>query len=62
MSDVAKVPREVNPEVIEDLGNLLGDRITTTMAVREHHGHAEDYYAAFPPDAVCIPNSNEEVA
>ena len=62
MSDVAKVPREVNPEVIEDLGNLLGDRITTTMAVREHHGHGEDYFAAFPPDAVCFPNSTEEVA
>ena len=45
MSYVAKVPREVNPEVIEDLGNLLGDRITTTMAVSEHNGHGEDLFA-----------------
>tara|TARA_B100000029_G_scaffold509566_1_gene599062 strand:+ start:4375 stop:5775 length:1401 start_codon:yes stop_codon:yes gene_type:complete len=62
MSDAAVIREEVNPEVIEDLANLLGDRITTTMAVREHHGHGEDYFAAFPPDAVCFPNSTEEVA
>lgn len=48
--------------VLAALEQLLGDRMTTAMAVREHHGHGEDYFGVVPPDAVCFPATTEEVA
>ena len=47
---------------LEALAGLLGDRMTTASAVREHHGSGEDYFPVLPPDAVCFPETNEEVA
>ncbi|PPR59646.1 MAG: putative FAD-linked oxidoreductase [Alphaproteobacteria bacterium MarineAlpha4_Bin2] len=47
---------------IAELRGLLGDRVSTSVAVREHHGNAEDYFPIAPPDAVCFANSTEEVA
>ncbi|MGE0254263.1 MAG: FAD-binding oxidoreductase [Alphaproteobacteria bacterium] len=47
---------------VEELRALLGDRVTTAQAVRQHHGRGEDYFAPVPPDAVCFPHSTEEVA
>jgi D-lactate dehydrogenase (cytochrome) len=44
------------------LGVLLGDRATTSAAVREQHGRGEGAFSPVPPDIVCFPNSNEEVA
>ncbi|CAN0568037.1 unnamed protein product, partial [Laminaria digitata] len=41
---------------------LLGERITTPLAVREHHGRGEDYFKPVPSDAVCFPHSTEEVS
>src|SRR5881296_1360861 len=40
---------------------LLGDRVTTSRGVREHHGKDESYFPYAPPDAVVFPQSTEEV-
>ena len=44
------------------LREILGDRVTTSASVREHHGRGEDYFQAMPPDAVCFPHTTKEVA
>jgi D-lactate dehydrogenase (cytochrome) len=44
------------------LRDLLGDRVSTTDAVREHHSHAESWHAPAKPDAVVFPQSTDEVA
>ena len=48
--------------LISALGKLLGDRMTTSAAVRDRHGHGEGPYPAVPPDLVVFPESNDEVA
>src|SRR2546422_1854857 len=40
---------------------LLGDRVTTSRGVREHHGKDESCFPYAPPDAVVFPESTEEV-
>ncbi len=52
----------VSAGLIEKLHELLGERVSTAAAVREHHGSGEDYFPIAPPDAVCFPESTEEVA
>ena len=47
---------------IAELAALLGDRLTTSAAIREQHGHDESYHAGFPPDAVAFAETTEEVA
>ncbi|MBV8168513.1 MAG: FAD-binding protein, partial [Alphaproteobacteria bacterium] len=47
---------------IAELGALLGDRLTTSAAIRDRHGHDESYHQGFPPDAVAFAQSTEEVA
>ncbi len=54
--------RAFDPAIVEELKGLIGDRVTTTLAVREHHGRGEDWFPVTPPDAVCFPESTEEVA
>lgn len=44
------------------LGVLLGDRASSSPAVLEQHGRGEGPFSPVPPDLVCFPNSNEEVA
>ncbi len=48
--------------VIEDLRALLGDRLSTSQSVREHHSHGESWHAPSAPDAVAYPESNDEVS
>ncbi|HXG87288.1 MAG TPA: FAD-linked oxidase C-terminal domain-containing protein [Vicinamibacterales bacterium] len=48
--------------MIEELRALLGDRLSTSDAVREHHSHGESWHAPGMPDAVAFPESTEEVA
>src|SRR5213594_3769692 len=40
---------------------LLGDRVTTSRGVREHHGKDESYFPYAPADAVVFPESTGEV-
>ncbi len=47
---------------IAELKALLGDRLSTVGAVREHHGKDESWHVPHAPDAVAFPHSTEEVA
>ena len=46
------VARELDAALAADLRSLLGDRITTSRGVREHHGKDESYFPHALPDAV----------
>ena len=48
--------------MIEALRGILGDRVSTSESVREHHSHGESWHAPGLPDAVAFPTSTEEVA
>lgn len=45
-----------------ELTALLGDRFSTSGAVREHHGKDESYHQNFPPEGVAFATSTEEVS
>src|SRR3981189_2776438 len=53
--------REFDQSVLTELKPLLGDRVSTSAAVREHHGKDESYFPYALPDAVVFPHSTEEV-
>ena len=53
--------REFDQSVLAELQALLGDRVTTSAGIREHHGKDESYLPYAPPDAVVFPASTEEV-
>jgi len=44
------------------LKTLFGDRLSTTQAMREHHGRDESSYDPMLPDAVVFAESTEDVA
>jgi len=46
---------------LDALGALLGPRLSTSAAVRAHHGRDESIFAAMPPDAVAFARSTDEV-
>jgi len=54
--------REIPAALLSELRALLGDRLSTVRAVREHHGRDESHFPPMPPDAVIFPRSTEEVA
>ena len=47
---------------IEVLRNLLGERLSTGISIREFHGRDEAYTSPSLPDAVAFPNSTAEVS
>jgi len=53
--------REFDQSVLAELKALLGERVSTSAAVREHHGKDESYFPYAPPDAVVFVESTEEV-
>ncbi len=53
--------REFDQTVLTELQALLGDRVTTSAGIREHHGKDESYFPYAPPDAVVFAHSTEEV-
>ena len=53
--------REFDQSVLTELKALLGERVSTSAAVREHHGKDESYFPYALPDAVVFPHSTEEV-
>jgi D-lactate dehydrogenase (cytochrome) len=53
--------RELDAALLADLRAILGDRVSTSRVVREHHGKDESYYPYAAPDAVVFPRSTEEV-
>ena len=48
--------------VLDELGPLLGERLSTGVALREQHGRGEAYHAVRLPDAVAFARSTEEVS
>ena len=48
--------------IVDDLRALLGDRLSTSDSVREHHSHGESWHAPGVPDAVVFPTTTEEIA
>src|SRR5437764_1395521 len=53
--------REFDQSVVAELRALLGERVSTSAAVREHHGKDESYFPYALPDAVVFAHSTEEV-
>src|SRR2546421_7131854 len=53
--------REFDQSVLAELRALLGDRVSTSAAVREHHGKDESYFPYALPDAVVYVKTTEEV-
>jgi D-lactate dehydrogenase (cytochrome) len=47
---------------VDSLQELLGGRLSSGTAIREHHSHDESWHSAQPPDAVCFAESTEEVS
>src|SRR5690606_25681229 len=47
--------------LLDELREQLGDRVATTLPIREHHGTDISSYPVTPPDAVVFPHTTEEV-
>jgi D-lactate dehydrogenase (cytochrome) len=52
----------VRAALIEQLRELLGERVSTSASVLEQHGHGESWHPVQAPDAVCFVQNNDEVA
>jgi D-lactate dehydrogenase (cytochrome) len=48
--------------VIDELRALLGERLSTSSGVRDHHSKDESWHVPHRPDAVAFPNTTEEVS
>lgn len=48
--------------LVHELRTILGDRVSTAAAVKEHHSHGESWHAAAEPDAVVFPETTDEVS
>src|SRR5688572_28923575 len=48
--------------VLDQLRALLGERVSTSQSVREHHSHGESWHAPGLPEAVVFPTSTGEVS
>ena len=46
---------------IADLAAEFGNRLVTSMAIRQQHGHTTTWVANEPPDAVVFPQSTQDV-
>jgi D-lactate dehydrogenase (cytochrome) len=53
---------DITSALVGDLRALVGDRVSTATAVRDHHSHGESWHASAPPDAVVFPESTAEVS
>lgn len=61
-SPVPQALKRVLPDAfLSALSAHFGDRLSTTLAVREHHGRDESYYDPMLPDAVVFATSTEDV-
>lgn len=48
--------------LLNELKELVGDRVHLGAAIRDHHGHDMSYHENLPPDAVIFAHSTEEVS
>ncbi|PLC41537.1 2-hydroxy-acid oxidase [Ralstonia pickettii] len=56
------VRKPIPPVMLDALRARFGDRVSTTEAVRAHHGRDESAYDPMLPDAVVFAQTTEEVA
>lgn len=62
MNQATSLPVEALPvEFVASMRELLGERLSTSTAIREHHGRDESIFPAMPPDAVAFARSTDEV-
>ncbi len=56
--------RRFSPEsgIVDELRELLGDRLSISGAVCEQHGRDESYHPGYKPDAVAFAETTEEVS
>jgi D-lactate dehydrogenase (cytochrome) len=54
--------RELPEALLAELKAVFVDRLSTSMAMREHHGRDESSYDPMLPDAVVFAHTSEEVA
>lgn len=63
---VSRSSQTASPDALETvlsaLAVLLGDRLSTSLPVREQHGQDASYLPVYPPDAVAYPDDADEVA
>jgi len=52
---------ELKASVLEELRRLLDERLTTSSAIREHHGRDESSFPLAAPQAVAFPESTREI-
>jgi D-lactate dehydrogenase (cytochrome) len=63
MTDLATpVARPELGPLTSRLGAILGDRVTDSLAARDHHSEDEGYHSGQRPDLVAFPRTTEEVA
>jgi len=48
--------------LLAELSQRFGDRVATSAAVREQHGHTLTWVKNQPPDAVVYPRTTDEVS
>ena len=52
----------VDGDLLAGLAAIVGDRLSTALAIREQHGRDESYHAPAAPDVVVFADSTAEVA
>ena len=57
-----KPQRHDNAPFLAELKALVGEKLSTSKSVREHHGRDQSYHPASAPDAVVFAQTTEEVA
>ena len=62
MATAAQAKRNSTTQAIAELTELLGDRLSTSQAVRDQHGNDLTWHEGEPPDAVAFVKSTDEVS
>ncbi len=61
-AQIAALKKPLPEELLAALGAIFEDRLSTSQAMREHHGRDESSYDPMLPDAVVFAQTTEEVA
>src|SRR5438270_901774 len=61
-TQLADLKKPLPETLLSALKAVFDERLSTTQAMREHHGRDESSYDPMPPDAVIFARSTEEVA
>lgn len=61
-ASVTPISKTAVQTAIDELTALLGDRLSTSTGVRDHHSKDESWHIPHRPDAVAFPKTTEEVS